>query len=260
MLTADLARDLSYALDPAALAGCLGIEPDPWQTRVLRSPARQFILNTSRQVGKSTITGVLAAHSALYEAGAPILLLSPSLRQSGLLFAKVKAVLGALGSEFAPTETDNALSVTLGNGSEIHSLPGKAGTVRGFSGVHTLIIDEAAYVPDELYRAVRPMLAVSAGRLMLLSTPFGKRGFFHDEWTNGGARWERVEVDYRQCPRITPEFIEEEKRALGVFFAQEYECQFLDTTNALFSGTDIDRAFANDLQPAFDLSLLGEAL
>ena len=253
MLATGLATDLGAALDPVVLARRMGIEPDPWQARVLRSGARQLLLNCSRQVGKSTITSILAAHAALYAPGAPVLILSPSLRQSGLLFAKVKATLRALGSGFSDLTTDNALSVTLGNGSEIHSLPGKAGTVRGFSGVRLLIIDESAYVADELYRAVRPMLAVSGGRLVLLSSPFGRRGFFHDEAARGGPHWERFTVTYRDCPRMDPAFIEEERRALGIFFAQEYECAFLDTVNALFAGEDIDRAFANDVQPLFAL-------
>jgi len=249
-----LAEDLACSLDPVRLAHRLGIEPDPWQIKVLRSTARQLLLNTSRQVGKSTITGVLAAHAALYDPGSPTLILSPSLRQSGLLFAKVKATLRGLGSDFSDLVTDNALSVTLGNGSEIHSLPGKAGTIRGFSGVRLLIVDESAYVADELYRSVRPMLAVSGGRLVLLSTPFGRRGFFFEEAARGGPHWERFTVTYRDCPRMDPEFIEEEKRALGIFFAQEYECAFLDTVNALFAGEDIDRAFDNDVQPLFPLS------
>ncbi len=248
-----LAEDLACSLDPVRLAHRLGINPDPWQVAVLRSTARQLHLNCSRQVGKSTITGILAAHTALYDPGSPTLILSPSLRQSSLLFAKVKATLRGLGSDFSDLVTDNALSVTLGNGSEIHILPGKAGTVRGFSGVRLLIIDEAAYVADELYRAVRPMLVVSGGRLALLSSPFGRRGFFFEEAKRGGERWQHVEVDYRQCPRMDPDFIEEEKRALGLFFAQEYECAFLDTVNALFAGEDIDRAFANDVQPLFPL-------
>ena len=253
MLATGLATDLGAALDPVVLARRMGIEPDPWQVAVLRSTARQLHLNCSRQVGKSTITAILAAHTALYDPGSPTLILSPSLRQSSLLFAKVKATLRGLGSEFSDLMTDNALSVTLGNGSAIHSLPGKAGTVRGFSGVRLLIIDEAAYVADELYRAVRPMLAVSGGRLVLLSSPFGRRGFFFEEAKRGGERWQHVEVDYRDCPRMDPDFIEEEKRALGIFFAQEYECQFLDTVNALFAGEDIDRAFDNDVQPLFPL-------
>jgi hypothetical protein len=252
-MRADLAADLACALDPVALARRTGLAPDPWQARVLRSTARQLHLNCSRQVGKSTIVAILAAHGALYDPGSPTLILSPSLRQSSLLFGKVKTVLRGLGSGFSDLATDNALSVTLGNGSEIHSLPGKAGTVRGFSGVRLLIIDEAAYVADELYRAVRPMLAVSGGRLALLSSPFGQRGFFFEEGKRGGERWEHVEVDYRQCPRMDPDFIAEERRALGIFFAQEYECAFLDTVNAAFLGADIDRAFANDVQPLFPL-------
>ena len=44
------------------------------------------------------------------------------------------------------------------------------------------------------------MLAVSGGRIILLSTPFGKRGFFHHEWTEGGPEWERVMVTAEQVP------------------------------------------------------------
>jgi len=253
VLATGLATDLGAALDPVILARRLGLEPDRWQVAVLRSTARQLHLNCSRQVGKSTIVAILAAWMAVYDPGSPTLILSPSLRQSSLLFAKVKATLRGLGSDFGDLVTDNALSVTLGNGSAIHSLAGKSGTVRGFSDVKLLIIDEAAFVPDELYRAVRPMLSVSGGRLALLSSPFGRRGFFFEEATRGGGAWERFVVDYRQCPRMDPDFIAEERRALGLFFAQEYECAYLDSVNALFAGEDIDRAFANDVQPLFPL-------
>src|ERR1019366_5361804 len=90
-----------------------------------------------------------------------------------------------------------------------------------------LIIDEASRVPDELYRAVRPMLAVSKGRLLCLSTPYGKRGFFWNAWARGGNDWQRFEVSADKVPRITPEFLEQEKRAMGEsWFRQEYCCSF----------------------------------
>jgi hypothetical protein len=41
-------------------------------------------------------------------------------------------------------------------------LPGKEATSRGYTPI-LIIIDEASRVPDDLYRAVRPMLAVSHG-------------------------------------------------------------------------------------------------
>ena len=73
-------------------------------------------------------------------------------------------------------------------------------------------LSAASRVPDELYRSVRPMLAVSHGRLLALSTPFGQRGWFHDEW-HGSGPWRRVKVPWQDCPRITADFIAEERRA-----------------------------------------------
>ncbi len=103
----------------------------------------------------------------------------------------------------------------LTNGSRIEALPGTEKTIRGFSGVDLLVLDEAARVDDELYFAVRPMLAISGGALMMLTTPHGKRGVFYEEWT-GGAGWERYEVPAAECPRIPEAFLEEEPEvALG---------------------------------------------
>lgn len=58
---------LAAALDPVALARTMGSAPDPWQARVLRSPANRVMLNCARQVGKSTVTSILAGHAALYD-------------------------------------------------------------------------------------------------------------------------------------------------------------------------------------------------
>src|SRR4029077_16036981 len=105
--------------------------------------------------------------------------------------------------------------------------PCQADTIRGYSRVHMLVIDEAARVPDDLYRSVRPMLAVSGGRLICLSTPFGKRGFFYDAWSEGGDDWKRIEVPADKIPRIKPECLQEERRAYGPsYYRQEYCCSF----------------------------------
>ena len=95
------------------------------------------------------------------------------------------------------------------------------------------------------------MLAVSAGRVILLSSPFGKRGFFHEEWANGGSSWQRYEVPATMIPRIPAEFLEEERRALGPFFAGEYMCQFLDNQFSVFSYESVMTALSDDVQPLF---------
>jgi hypothetical protein len=74
-----LATDLALALDPALVLDRQGLDPDPWQAQLLRSDAQQTLMVTTRQGGKSTATAALALHTALYTAGALILLLAPAL-------------------------------------------------------------------------------------------------------------------------------------------------------------------------------------
>jgi hypothetical protein len=131
------------------------------------------------------------------------------------------------------------------------TLPGTEKTIRGFSGASLLIVDEAARVDDELYFAVRPMLAVSGGALMMLTTPHGKRGVFFEEWT-GGQGWERYEVPAEECPRITPEFLEEEREALPSWvYRQEYECSFEETEDQVFTHEMVERAVTSEVTPLF---------
>jgi hypothetical protein len=115
------------------------------------------------------------------------------------------SLFNALGRP-VPVVQESALQFTLANGSRVISLPGEANTIRGYSGAALVVIDEAAQVSDDFYRTVRPMLAVSRGRMVCLSTPFGKRGWFHEEW-HGTNPWERVRITADQCPRIDPGFL-----------------------------------------------------
>jgi hypothetical protein len=188
---------------------------------------------------------------ALLSPPALVLLLSPTLRQSGELFrAHVLTQYRALGRP-VPAVQESALTMQLANGSRIVSLPGEEGSVRSFSSVRLLVVDEAARVADDLYRAVRPMLAVSGGSLVALSTPFGKRGFFHDEWFGDGD-WRRVRIPASECPRITPEFLAEEEKALGArWYRQEYLCSFEDVIDAVFAYADIRAALSDDVKPLF---------
>ena len=248
MIVSPIASDLARALDPVLLAEQVGIVPDPWQANVLRSSASRLLLNCSRQSGKSTITSILALHTALYTSGSLVLLLSPSLRQSGELFKKALGVYKDLGRPVAP-ESETALTLTLDNGSRIVSLPGsKDGNIRGYSGVNLLVIDEAAWVAESLYMSVRPMLAVSGGRMLALSTPHGTRGWFYEAW-RGVEPWERYEVPATLCPRISPAFLAEEKRSMGDWwFQQEYGCTFSEAETQAFRREDVERAFREDLE------------
>jgi hypothetical protein len=244
-----LPQDRFWASPEAILAEGLGALPDPWQTALLRTTPARTLLLCSRQAGKSTVAAALALRAALLVPASLVLLLSPTLRQSGELFRdKVLRLFHALGKPVPATRL-TALTLELANGSRVVSLPGEEGTVRGYSGVALLVIDEAARVADALYAAVRPMLAVSGGRLVALSTPFGKRGWYYEAWA-GGDRWGRVRVPAADCPRISPAFLAEERRAIGErWFRQEYECSFEDVVGAVFSHDAIMGMLSDEVRP-----------
>ncbi len=206
--------DLRLALDRMAFAEELGIVPDGWQEDFLRSSADRVLLNCCRQSGKSTMAAVLALHRALYHPGSLVLCLAPAIRQSQELFAKIAGFYSDLGRP-VPPQGERKLSLELENGSRVITLPGSEKTIRGFSGAALLLVDEASRVDDELYYAIRPMLAVSGGSLTMLTTPYGRRGVFYEEWISAHERgWERYEVPASQCPRISEEFLDEEQADL----------------------------------------------
>jgi len=244
-----IAHDLRLALDPVAFAVELGFTPDGWQEKALNWTGNRLMLNCSRQTGKSTMAAILALHLAIYSMSL-ILLVSPSLRQSSELFRKVTDLIKKLSTKPKLIE-DNKLSCTFNNGSRIVSLPSSEATIRGFSGANLIIEDEASRVPGELYRAIRPMLATSGGQLILMSTPFGKRGHFFEEWDKGES-WEKVKITASECPRISEQFLLEERASLGDWwYRQEYECEFVESVDSVFGYELVMGALSRDVKPLF---------
>jgi hypothetical protein len=193
---------------------------------------------------------VLALHKALYNPGSLVLVLAPALRQSQELFGKIAGFYSSLDRP-VPAQAERRLSLELENGSRIVTLPGTERTVRGFSGAALLLVDEAARVDDSLVYAIRPMLAVSGGSMVMLTTPYGKRGVFFEEWTSG-VGWERYEIPATEVPRIDEAFLEEERRSIPAkIYSQEYCCKFVETDDQVFSYEDVEAAFSNDVVPLF---------
>jgi Terminase large subunit, T4likevirus-type, N-terminal len=226
----------------------LGFEPDEKQEMVLRG-GRRGIVNCTRQWGKSTVTACKAVHRAYSAAGSLTLVVTPSGRQSGEFLRKAEEFVRRLGIKVRG-DGDNEISIAFPNGSRIVGLPGNEATARGYS-ASLLLIDEAARVDDQLYRAMRPSLAVANGDLWLMSTPYGKRGFFWEEWEHGGSEWERISVPATECPRISAQLLAEECAKGDETYRREYLCEFGDIEGAVFSRESIDAALQDF--PALEL-------
>jgi phage FluMu gp28-like protein len=248
-----LSIDIAADLDAVAFAReRLGFEPDEKQAELLATTASQVIVNCTRQWGKSTVTAARAVYEAWLKAESLILVLSPSERQSGEFVRKARRFAARITSKVRG-DGQNDCSVMLANGSRIVGVPSREDTIRGFSAVNLLLVDEASRVADELYDAVRPMLAVSNGATWLLSTPAGKRGFFWEEWAKGGADWKRVSVPATECPRIPAAFLERERRRAWKedWFRQEYLCCFVESDECVFPRDLVERAFTDKVRPLF---------
>lgn len=248
------AADFLRAADPAAVfregvrdANGKPAEPDAWQLAVMRSTAPRHLILCNRQAGKSTTVGAKACAGLLYDPGL-YLVIAPTLRQSRELFKKIAGVYRNLAG-VPRIVRDNATELELENGARLIALPGDddAG-IRGFSAPRAVIIDEASRVADDVYAALRPMLATSGGQLIALTTPWGRRGWFYEAWELQKG-WERTTITAHDCPRITAEFLEEERDKMGEWrYRQEYMCEFTDTEEAFFSSELADRMMDPELE------------
>jgi hypothetical protein len=189
----------------------------------------------------------VAIRDALLKPNSTVLIVSPSERQSIEMLRKCGEVFTAAGRPIGVTN-ENQKKLEFANGSRILALPASGETIRCYS-VTTLVLDEASRIPDPLMDAVSPMLAVSGGRLIMLSSPCGKRGVLYSEWVSDHA-WQRIKVTADQCPRITREFLDgERERMTQDVFKQEFYCEFLDAEGAVFRDSDIRAAVSSEVQP-----------
>jgi Terminase large subunit, T4likevirus-type, N-terminal len=242
---------------PVEFAISLGIEPDEWQVEVLASDHPRKILCCGRQTGKSTVAAILAIHKALTRPGSTVLVVAPGERQAKLLFSKALSLYRQAGYPL-PARSERRTGLELSNGSMIEALPAVERTTRGYS-VDLLIVDEAAAVPDMDYHGILPALIATQGEQVLLSTPRGRRGFFHEIWHSSPSRgrdgdmdgvhppddWLRVIVRSDEVSRIRPEDLEVFRHTMPEqFFRQEFYCEWLETEGSLFSSEDIEAALA----------------
>ncbi len=228
----------------------LGFFPDAQQSLLLTSGARRVIINCTRQWGKTTVSVAKAVHRAYTVPKTLIVVASPGDRQSGEWMQRASDMLARL--DMVPRgDGRNRISLMLPSGSRIVGLPHVEAKVRGFSALSILIVDEAARVSDDMYyKSLRPMLSVGNGDIWMMSTPFGKRGFFYDTWVNNDPAWLKVSVPATDCPRISQEFLAEQRSVMtSDAFRQEHMCEFIGSGDALLDPAVIQAAFDDTLDP-----------
>lgn len=214
---------------------------DKWQQEVLDYNGN-ITIRKGRQVGGSAVISQKAADFALFNPGTTTLIIAAAQRQSSLLFEKTRGCIERMGDERGENFFTGIPTLTkfdLTNGSRVYSLPaGRTGYfIRGYS-IDVLIADEAAYIPEMVWDAVIPMIGVSQkakgfGNIVLLSTPFGKGGYFYNSFTD--KDFKSFHISTEDCKRFPKDLLRKEKlRMTKAQYRQEYQGEFTDEWNQFF--------------------------
>lgn len=240
--------------------------PHPTQQRWLLCEAQTKIAACGRRWGKTEAAAIDAATFAITHTGSVQMIVSPTYDQSRLIFNKIEQLIMACHSSKAHAKVLRSPypKLTLYNSTIMARTADEDGrNLRGHS-ADRIIIDEAAYVRDSVVsEVITPMLADRNGRLVMISTPFGKNHFFRaflrgQQEMNGGKQerdrtyvpCSRADLQHASfCfpswdnPHISRAYIEAQRKEISPRqFSVEYEAQFIDDTSCVFTWEDIEAA------------------
>ena len=219
--------------DRAAFAEHLGLPLEPWQLASIRLRSRTSVLVAGRQLGKTRSLVVLVTHEALRQPGHEVLFISAGEDAAKEMLAKVRQA--ATGSPVLRVSVveESRSEMRFSNGSRIRAVPASEAQVRGRS-VDLLIIDEAAFVGDDLmrYAALPTTMARPDARIVLASSPHGRSGLFFElamQGLNGGESVDTYTWRIELAPWVTAEVEADMRRSMSPERARaEIDGEFVD--------------------------------
>lgn len=227
-----------------------------YQVKPLNDLGFRVIMACGRQIGKTEMAALKGLYYAIMYPATVTLIISPTQRQSGILFRRMKRFININSqlpeerriplATFIRRETQTVIEFE--NGSEIHSLPATedGSNIRGFT-ANFIIIDEAAYVDDRVYATISPMLATTQGILLLLGTPNGVNNFFYKAFTDKNLKFNPYHVESSQNPLIGKEYLKQEQETLSdVEYRTEYLAEFLETVGVMFPLKTVEACMKKD--------------
>lgn len=222
--------------DPIAwLQNYTGWVPFWYETEILSNHTLLIrIIKKSRQIGITTTISKEATWKAATTSNRLILIVSPSFRQSQQPMSMIHATVDTTPKLYDHITNKSRSEIAFDNGSRILSLPNNPDKLRVFS-ANDIYLDEAAFFENDaaMMRAIGPMLTATHGTLTIISTPFGKRGMFWEQWQHINVQ-QAVDPTMKAfdfCPSSISPLIGEEglerERTSGLYTELEFQQEFL---------------------------------
>ena len=206
------------------------------------------VVKAVRQCGKSLMAENILLQCSLTHANQTSILLSPTLNQSRKIFKEItRAVVRA---PFFQSSNGTDLEISFVNGSQILLKSAEQGdNLRGYTVTRhgILIIDEAAYMTDDVFFIVSPYVNANDAPILLLSTPRFKAGFFYDFYNDGEQHRNNIHAyDFTQYdnPFLTPARLELYRRKMSMnLFRADYLGEWMESVSDVFG--DFSRVLSN---------------
>jgi len=230
---------------------------------VLESPSKRRIIVAGRQVGKTYMLALFALWWAFTRPDQTVLIIAPTLRQSKIVYERLRNIATAVpfisNHRIKDTLTETTFLGTdpKDKPSSIFCLPaGRTGEyLRGYP-ANLVIMDEAAFIPDKVFTAIRPAVAAVGGTIILSGTPFGEAGFFYETWVGENEKkhtefkWQKFKIPSILSPLISEAFLEDERESgtmTEAEYSMEYEAEFQSDADEFFPKHLIKRALRDYL-------------
>ena len=237
-------------------------EPFDYQEDFMDHESNRKAFVSGRRVGKSRTAAWLALWKAVTHSGTEVLVTAKAQRQSMELFNQIQTEMrtSSIPEDQWGVTRSTRTEINFDNGSRIIALPvGRDGSnIRGYGRPNNMIIvDEAAFINDSIFQEVlSPMLAVGNGQFILLSTPFGKKGFLYERFND--PEWYTMQVPTSSNPLIDDEFIEEQRKNLtSTQFKQEILGQFVESADSFFTRDELISCAVESVDQQSNVSFMG---
>lgn len=223
-----------------------GYKPFPHQKavhQIMGDPYRSgriFVVKAKRQVGKTTMADNIVLKMCADHPRSLSCIVEPTLDQSRRVY---KDILKAVqDTPFLKRKNDSLLELEFANGSQIlFKSAEQRDNLRGFTITGVLIIDECAFILDEIYDILQPTTDVHSAPILMISTPKFKTGFYYRYYTAGkeGVNPNIISIDFNDYDTsmlLSREKLEQYRTMMPkAQFTTEYLGEFLDTDSILFT-------------------------
>lgn len=220
-----------------------------------RDDIRTLVLCWSRQCGKSVFAEIMLLEYMLTRPGTFSAYVSPTFSLGKKVFSEMLKLLNQTGMIRRSNAGDLTIETINDSTLKFFSIE-SAQSIRGHTVSGILIIDEAAYLPDALpngeepwANVLYPLTKARNPKVLVISTPAGRRGFFWDFWNRaekgekGLACLKRTIMD---DDLATPEQVEDLRSSMPeAAFRQEFMVEFMDDSVSYFKG--FDKCFTDTL-------------